>query len=493
MKLLVAFVLFALVAAAAARGDTRSLLDMEGSMVRIVVAFQKHDAGLPWRKQSPGLRYGYGVLVDDTRALTTENLVRNHTLVEAQRARSGEKIAARVIMADPQANLALIELPSASATAPSAWRPLSVARSHDAGDRLDVFQFDENGQIQRGSAQTVRVAMTSLPNMAYPALTFTLLTELNINGEGAAVMAGDTLAGLMISYDKDTRTGAMIPYNALNRFFTDAVQPPYKGLATAGFSWAPLVDPVRRAFLKVQDRPGGIQILACLPGSGAMDALRPHDVVLTIDDFDIDAMGYYDDPAFGRILFPGLITGRRKPGDVIRLGIVREREAMDIDLPLSRYRDEDALIPENTEGHPAEYLVDGGLVIREMTGDYLQAFGRNWVGRVDTRLTDLYFSRRYLPEKPGDRVVILSGVLPDTINVGYTKFSNAIVDAVNATPVSNLQDVFRVFDRDGRIERVKLKSMDVDLVLDRDTLPAANARIAALYRIPNLQFRTIEE
>ena len=471
-----------------ARADVAGAGDLENTLVRVTVAFQQPDAGLPWRKQSPGIRHGYAVLLDETRAVTTESLVRNHTMAEVQQARRGERIPARVLMADPQANLALLELPAGAAD----WQPAPLARKLEADDRFHVFQFDENGQIQRGAAQTVRIAMTSLPNMAFPALTFTVLTELNINGEGAAAMAGDSLAGLMISYDKDTRTGAMIPYNALERFFADATEPPYKGLATAGFSWAPLVDPVRRAFLHVQNQTGGIQVLACLPGAGAMEALRPHDVILSMDGFPIDNMGFYEDPDFGRLLFPHLITGRRKPGDTIRLELVRDREPMDIELSLARYRDEYALIPENTEGHPAEYLVEGGLILRELSGDYLQAFGRNWARRVDARLTDMYFSRRFLPDQPGDRVVILSGVLPDAINIGYTRFSNAIVQAVNATPVSNLRDVFDVFDRDGAIYRVRLKSLETDLVLDRAALPAANTRIAAQYRIPNLQFRNRE-
>jgi len=465
---------------------------MEDSLVRVVVIYQNHDAGLPWRKQAPGARHGYAVMVGDRHALTTENLVRNQTLVQVQRARSGEKIAARVVRADPQANLALLEIDRPQ-VADAAWRPLQTLAGLDDARRLDVFQFEETGQIQRGSAQTVRIAMAGLPNVAFPALTYSILTELNINGEGAAVMADDRLAGIVMAYDKNTRTGSMIPFRTLDQFYRDALNEPYKGLATAGFSWAPLVDPARRAYLEIENLKGGIQVQALLPGTSATEVLQPHDVILKIDGYEIDPMGFYDDPDFGRILFTYLVGGRREPGDMVRLDIVRRREPMTVDLRLSRYRDEQALIPENTEGEPSEYLVEGGIILRELSGDYLRAFGNNWAHRVDSRLVNLYLSRRYAPEKPGDRVVVLSIVLPDSVNVGYNQFGNSLVETVNGEAVSNLADVFRILDRDEGIERIKLQFPDIELILDRDTRDLANARVANQYRIPRLQYRRERE
>jgi hypothetical protein len=105
---------------------------------------------------------------------------------------------------------------------------------------------------------------------------------------------------------------------------------------------------------------------------------------------------------------------------------------------------------------------------------------------ANPRLVHLYLTRAQFPEKPGDRVVILSGVLPDEINKGYQGYRDDIVTRVNGQPVSNLADVFAVRSRDKGIWRVTTQSQGVDLVLDRDQLDEANRRIADRYRIPQL-------
>jgi len=86
-----------------------------------------------------------------------------------------------------------------------------------------------------------------------------------------------------------------------------------------------------------------------------------------------------------------------------------------------------------------------------------------------------------------DRIVILAGVLADPINIGYQHLRDDIVTHVNRTPIRNLGEVFRIIERDGRLSRVTLKGNAVDIVLDERELPAANRRIAELYRIPALQ------
>jgi hypothetical protein len=86
--------------------------------------------------------------------------------------------------------------------------------------------------------------------------------------------------------------------------------------------------------------------------------------------------------------------------------------------------------------------------------------------------------------------VVLAAVFPDPINVGYQDFRDAPIASVNGEPIRNMDDVLRVADRDGAVTRVRLRAFDVDLVLDRDALPAADARIARAYRIPSLRSAT---
>jgi hypothetical protein len=242
----------------------------------------------------------------------------------------------------------------------------------------------------------------------------------------------------------------------------------------------------------VPGRDRGIIIASCIQRSGAAVALRPEDVILKWDDREVDNLGFYMDPDFGRLSFAYLIKGRRKPGDVVPARIVRDGRLQDVQVCLARFSDDDSFVPENTIARKAEYLVEGGLVIRELTGRYLRAHGSDWERVIDSRIAHTYLAKRHSGEQAGHRVVLLSSVLPDPINIGYQDLRNMVVTHVNGEQVNSMADVFSIADRDGLVTHVSLLSSDVDIVLDRQTLPEANERLAELYRLPSLRFRRQE-
>lgn len=457
------------------------------SIVQILTTYQQYNPFVPWQKRDPGLKIGYGVAVSESEVLTTENLVRNCTLVELRKTGSGEKIQATVVLADEQANLALLRIQDSS-KAPKLV-PFQMMNTISRTGDVSILQFDETTQIQRGKGQIVQVSVKSLPTAPYPTLAFTLLTELNINGEGAAAVRDGKLAGLIMSYDRGTRTGNMIPCITIAHFVEDAHQSPYRGFASAGFIYTPLIDPVKRRYHQANDQNNGILVLKCLPASGAIESLMPNDVILEWDKYPIDNLGFYEDPDFGRLAFYYLITGRRSPGDLVPVRIIRNGQETNITVKLRRRTDKEALVPENVTHEREEYIVEGGFIIRELSANYLLSYGADWQKFVDPRLVNLYLTKRLYPDKPGDRVVILATVLPDPINVGYQQFRNQIITGINDKPVRNMSDVFKIVKEDGHVLRVSLQSSDVDLVLDQATLGEANANLARQYRIPRLRYQ----
>jgi len=294
------------------------------------------------------------------------------------------------------------------------------------------------------------------------------------------------LAGLIMSYDQKKRVGEMLPYPIVKRFLDDCAEDPYAGVASAGFTWTKLIDPAKRAYLNLNQFGKGVLVLSCLPNTGAADALRSLDVILECDGHSIDDLGFYEDPEFGRLSFTYLVRGRR-PGDVMPMTVVRGGKCLEVGLRLGHRSDGDALIPENVTGLQAEYLVSGGFIIRELTGRYLHAQGSNWQAVGNPRLVHLYLTRRHEPTHPGQRIVLLSGVLPDAINIGYQHFRNEVIESVNGRPISNIADALRIIDKGGSLERIRLRSIGVDLVLDQGELAAADNRLKHLYRIPKLR------
>ncbi|MDA0991808.1 MAG: hypothetical protein O3A51_13800, partial [Verrucomicrobia bacterium] len=342
--------------------------------------------------------------------------------------------------------------------------------------------------------RVTQMAVTRLPDAPASVLTHRVLVDMQIDGEGAPVIKDNRLAGIIIAYQASTRIATMISLPPLERFLADAAEPPYRGPATAGISWRSLTDPAKRAYLGVSDQPGGIQLIATIPGSGADKVLQPLDVVVRWDGYALDNLGFYNDPELGRLEFSHMVKSHRSPGDTVTADIVRDGKPMSVAITLTGDLDPLALVPENITGEKPAYLVVGGFVIREMDAHYLRAHGSEWRASVDPRLLNFYLSGGQDDYAPGDRIVLLAAVIPDAINVDYHGYRNEVITHVNGEPIRNMNDVLRIANSSGPITRIRLMGMGIDLVLDAYDLYVANQRMAQRYRIPELRYeRPVKE
>ncbi len=457
------------------------------SVLEVLVTCQRTDPRFPWRREKPSARQGYGVLISPARVVTTEDLVRNAILVEVRQPGRGMKWQARIVQADVRANAAVLEVSSLPPDGP--FKAVEFDDGSRRGDKVRIVTFDEAGQLKAGDGRITEASVEVLPQSASSLLMFKVLTDLKTDGQGAPVFRDGRLAGLAMDYDADAQTSLVIPALILRHIVEDLATPPYEGLASAGLIWTPLVDPVKRRYLKLKDDGAGILVTRLLPGSGAARELKPGDVIVAWDGHPIDSQGYYQDALHGRLLMAHLIGGQHRPGDIVTVSIVRDGVSKEVRVPLAAHDDRQALVPLNAADSPADYLVDGGLVLRELSLDYLRAFGGKWMFSANLRLVNLYLTRGLMPDKPGQRVVILVGVLPDQINIGYQAYRDEIVTRVNGQPIDRLDDVFAIVKRDGGIRRITFDDTPLDLVLDGAGLAEANRRLQEQYRIPQLMFR----
>ena len=113
MKRLTLIILFSLPALAVlAAGLTNGV---ERGIVEVLVTAQRPDPRIPWRTEKPSLRSSYGVVIAPGRVVTTEDTVRNATLVEIRRPGQPAKITARIVKTDPRINAALLAVPEEAA------------------------------------------------------------------------------------------------------------------------------------------------------------------------------------------------------------------------------------------------------------------------------------------------------------------------------------------------------------------------------------------
>ncbi len=462
--------------------EASSVPPLARSLFGLRVTAQRFDPVQPWKKGGPERRSGYCLAVGTNLFLTTEQLVRDSTLVEVNPAGSARFYPVRVIRSDRDLNLALLDV--AKAELPDKPVPLELTALPFPGSKGDFVQFEEGGTLQKGAVQILRASMESPAEDSPALLTLEFLADIPLNGQGAPILQNGYLAGLAVSYDRETKLGLLYPGRSLKRFIEDASRPGYLGFALAGLSWKPLPDPAKRRYLQVPEGDRGVQIVSTVEGTHANTIFQPGDVLTACSGYPLDQQGYYNDPALGRMLFPALISSCR-PDDAVSFTFFRNGVETQALVRLAARSALRRQAPEH-DGYPTPYLIEGGFVIRDLTGDYLRAAGKDWLLRANARLVHIFLTKGEEDAPNGERFPILAYVLPDAINVGYQDFRDAPIATVNGQPVRSLKDILRIREKEGAINRIGLTGIEVDLALDPAALPDANARIAEQYRIPKL-------
>ncbi len=455
----------------------------ESCVVSISVTRQSNDPFLPWQKRQPETGRGIGIAISPTHLLVPEPLVRRTTLIEMQRAREGKRVAVSLVHADIQAGLALLSCPS-NALDGVQQPPFADTLLVNAG--VELVKLDETREPEQGDGRVIRALMDNMSGSPYAGFVMKVQTDMHTESPGAAVLQDNMLVGMVLNYDSNERAAQIIPIQAIRPFVEQVLANNYRGMASAGVIWQPLIDPVKRNYLGVGSRPGGVLINATLPGLRAGEVLEPDDVLISWNGVPIDDLGFFLHPDYGRLRYSFLIRNNTFPGDVAEVEVVRGGKLKALSLTLERFDDNASLIPENSEDTPDPYIVEGGFLLRELTGRFIQAHGPNWKTHLDSRIAHTYLAKRLAPDQPGDRVVILHRVLPDEINIGYQHFSYVPVEAINGKPIRNIADAIRIREEEGHIHTLRLQAYAVPLALAVDELDAANARISQNYQIPAL-------
>ena len=115
----------------------------EVSLVRVNVTGQPYDYTRPWQKKAPFSKRALGAVLPKNRVLVTADLVANQNYVELERAESGAKTGADVVVIDYEANLALIEPNDKKFL--DGLVPLQLALDTVVGDRLSALQLEPTG------------------------------------------------------------------------------------------------------------------------------------------------------------------------------------------------------------------------------------------------------------------------------------------------------------------------------------------------------------
>jgi len=262
----------------------------------------------------------------------------------------------------------------------------------------------------------------------------------------------------------------------------------WAGFPRAGVYWQELRNPALRRSLGLGEDEGGVRLSRVLGHGSAAGILEEGDVLLAVDGVRIDPTGHYDHPVYGRMRAGLLFTEGRRPGDVLEVKVLRDGERITLALPLRPMPADAETVPPYIYGRGPDYLVVGGLVFQELSVPYLNTWG-DWRRRAPPRLL-IAVDREGLEPAPGHtRIVILSSVLPDAVNLGYEGLRDLIVEDVNSRSIGSMDDLREAFEAPERgfhVVRFLPGQAAERLVIEAAEAKAAGPRIMAAYGVDAL-------
>ena len=411
----------------------------EHSIVTLEVARKKYDYYQPWTRRTSQMQKT-GLVLADHQILTTADEMFDRTLVRLQKNGRGRWYIGEVTWIDYHANLALV-----TTTEENFWRDLTPATlkgEMPMQNNLQILRW-RNGNLENRHAEFSQFIVREGQLSSVSHVSLEADSDIQGAGWGEPVVANAHVIGIINA--QSDRTCIAIPAAFITDILEAKKSGKYHGLGYFHFYWQPAANPASLARLKLGGEPRGVIVIQ-VPDrpDGNEQVLKPQDLILQIDGFDIDTQGDYEDPEYGHLMLENLSTRSKWAGDEIKMKIWRAGQPLDITYRLPKYEYSTSLVPMATYDQEPEYLMIGGLVFEPLTDSYLQSWGNDWKRRAPFRLT---YYRSESPEKNRPSLVLLSQVLPDPYNIGYQEQRGLVVDKVNGRRVSRLPELRAALDK----------------------------------------------
>ena len=475
-------------------GSTAQTVVQNSSLVKVNATSQPYNLHLPWQKESPSGRRGLGVVLAGNRVLVTGQMAADATYIELELPESGQKIPAKVVAVDYEANLALLESPPSDKQKAffAGLKPMAVDASGRIGDAVSILQTGRVGELiesplRIGKVLTRRYNVEGSGFLVYEANG---IIRSEANSFTLPVVKGSKLAGLLLSYDSKNQVTTILPAPIIEHFLKDVADGKYEGFPGLGMELQSTQDEQFRDYLGLKPNAPGVLITTVMKGGSAEKAgMKKGDILIAINGFTIDSRGDYKDPQFGPLSSSHLVRGRAYVGDKVEIKVVREGKEVTLNGQLARRSPADYLVLPYQFDKGPRYVLMGGLLFQELSRPYLDAFGEEQRSGAILRLTRIATHPDKYEEEGRKKLVFLSMVLPTPSAQGYDKLGGQVVNKVNGKAINDLNDLAEAFKSAKDTWHV-IELDDFPHVLYLDTFNAERDNLRLLdgaYRIGSLK------
>lgn len=409
--------------------------------------------------------------------LTGAHVVANATFLQIQKLSHPDKAIARVKAVSHDCDLALLEVVE-PANFLDDITPADLGDMPRLRDEVAVVGYPVGGEeISITEGVVSRIEVQRYSHSQRHLLAVTVDAAINAGNSGGPVFGDGKVVG--IAFQKLTgvdNIGEMVPPPIIRAFLDGVEHGKRPEIPALGIATQNLENPLIRKQLGLAGGEHGVVVLHVDHAGSADGVLQPRDVISSIDGLAIANNGTVQFLNRYRTRYD-VVLGYRYIGDKVKLNIKRGGKAMTVELELTTWR---PLVPRTGYDLPPQYFVYGGLVFQLLTRDYLMTWDK-WWNKAPKEFLHYYYLGYRTPAQ--HEVVILTQVLGDEINVGYSHLYNEAVATLNGRAPLDMEDFVHALSTARGVVEITTTSGGM-IMLDADEVRKAQPRILARYHIP---------
>ena len=446
-------------------------------VIRVFATSQDPDFDGPWQARTPSNSTGSAVVIGPGLLLTGAHVVANATFLQVQKPAQPDKAIARVKAVSHDCDLALLEVVDPPDFLDDI-EPAEVGPMPKLRDEVAVVGYPVGGEeISITEGVVSRIEVQRYSHSQRHLLAVTVDAAINAGNSGGPVFGDGKVVG--IAFQKLTgvdNIGEMVPPPIIRAFLDGVKSGKYPEIPALGITTQNLENPLLRKQLGLVEGQRGVVVLH-IDHSGSSDGiLEPRDVITAIDGLPIANNGTVQYIGQHRTRYD-VVLGNRYIGDSVKLDIIRTGGVKTVEIELKKWT---PLVPRSRYDQPPQYFVYGGLVFQTLTRDYLTTWDKWWNKAPKEFLNFYYLGYRTATQH---EVVILTQILADEINVGYSHLYNEAIATLNGRAPLDMVDFVQQLTTARGVVEITTTSGGM-IMMDADEVRKATVRILTRYHIP---------
>ena len=407
---------------------------IEQSVFRITNYQQSPNWQSPWKMKPTNRGLGSGFLIQDNLILTNAHVVSDSRILLVNKISNPEPFLADVVAIAHDSDLALLKVRDANFY--QDLTPLELGGIPELRSRVRAYGYPMGGQeLSRTEGVVSRIEFGTY---VHPGIDSHLLIQTDSainpgNSGGPVTQSGRAIGVAFQSNLRLNDVGYFIPVPLITRFLSDIEDGKYEGVPEIGIETSSLVNRHYRRYLGLPENTSGILVDRVIPHSSADGVILSGDVLTKIEDKQIDAAGMV---RYGEQQVTFFIEAEnRQIGDLLKIQVWRKGKFHNLSLSLKAPPFGAEM--RNSYDELPEYLIFGGLVFIALNRNYIHSPGN----LTPSLAYEHWYRELERPRTRRDQVILISRVLPSSVNSGYSNLRNFIVTTLNGKSVNSLRDL----------------------------------------------------